>query len=109
MKIEFSPMQTFLRGRDAAFYCHADVYSASGVRHPVRLMIEGVSIASFRSDNDEQINDIVEAMYRNELKTLLATGKLIPETSAGRLLPSSLQMDTRLHRCNLAISSSMNS
>lgn len=84
MKIEFSPMSNF-PNRDAGYYWHADVFDAKGIRYPVRLMVEGIALASFRHGNEDPLDDIVKALYSNELEFLLKADQLKSENTAGTL------------------------
>jgi hypothetical protein len=78
-------MQQFPMGRDAAYYWHADVYDANGVRYPIRLMIDGIAIASLRSAGNPIGDDIVKLFYHKEIEALLSAGGLKPEGESGSL------------------------
>lgn len=73
-KIELYPMSQW-PDRDAAAYYAIDIYDHSGVRYPVRAMIEGLAF-SLLPDSIRPDTHVVEELYRYELAALLEGGKL---------------------------------
>lgn len=77
VRFDFMPIEEG-PSRDAAAYWIADVYDDSGVRYPVRAMVEGLAIAS-QPDGFKFDKILIEEMYRHEISLLLGQGRLRPQ------------------------------
>lgn len=82
MRIDFENMNRW-PNRDASWYFSAQVFDNEGARYPVRIMTEGVALLAFNADVPEPREDIVLAVYRQELE------ELVTKTQSGsRLTPA---------------------
>lgn len=82
MEIAFVTMGAWAPPRDVSWGWKASVVDDDGVRYPALLMVEGVAIAELRERVDEPYDEIIEAMYREELERLLRAGTLKPQNAA---------------------------